>query len=430
MTHKLNVPNLSAAAWPEEGLTRVPYFIYEDPTVYALEQERIFRGRSWNYVALATEVPAAGDFTRSYVGDTPVIVARDKDGDVQVFVNRCPHRGAQLCQAWSGNAKAFTCPYHQWTFDLKGRLRGVPLRKGVNGLGGMPADFDPAQHGLQKLAVTVRNGVVFASFADDMPSFADYLGPSNLAYFDRVFDGRGLRVLGKQRQRISANWKHVIENIRDPYHATLLHTFFVTFRLWRADQDYAMKLDETGGNAIQFIQKVDRGPTDATRETTSLHAEVKLADPRIVDAVPEFADGKSGAMHTIWPNLIVQQTLNSLATRHAVPHGPGEFELHWTFFGYEDDAPEMTERRLRNANLYGPAGLVSADDSEVLNVVQLGATKGPAGRAFIELGGSGTTDTEGMVNETMIRGFYKHYRQIMGILERPCGRPGTTAEPP
>ncbi|MCU0687060.1 MAG: Rieske 2Fe-2S domain-containing protein [Polyangiaceae bacterium] len=415
MTHNLSLTELKARAWPEEGLTRVPYFLYDDPDIYAREQERIFRGRSWNYVALAAEVPAKGDFTRSYVGDTPVIVARDKDGDVQVFVNRCPHRGAQLCQSWSGNTKAFTCPYHQWSFDLKGQLRGVPLRKGVRGLGGMPATFDPAQHGLHKLAVVERNGVVFASFAADAPPFEEYLGPSNLAYFERVFDGRKLRVLGKQRQRISANWKHVIENIRDPYHATLLHTFFVTFRLWRADQDYAMKLDESGSNAIQFIQKTAAGPTDVTRETTARHADVRLADPRIVEAVPEFADGKSGAMQTIWPNLIVQQTLNSLATRHAVPHGPTEFELHWTFFGYEDDSPAMVERRLRNANLYGPAGLVSADDSEILNVVQLGSTTSPAAQAFVELGGSGTGDAEGMVNETMIRGFYKHYRQIMDL---------------
>ena len=402
-------------AWPKEGLTRVPYFLYDDPEIYAREQERIFRGRSWNYVGLVAEIPAAGDFTRSYVGDSPVIVVRDKEGQIQVFVNRCPHRGAQVCQSWSGNAKAFVCPYHKWSFDLKGRLRGVPLRRGVNGLGGMPDDFDVSEHGLHRLAVTVRNGVIFASFAADAPPFDEYLGPANLAYFDRVFDGRALRVLGKQRQRISANWKHVIENIRDPYHATLLHTFFVTFGLWRADLNYAMKLDESGGHAIQFIEKSAVVSDEATAETTSLHADVRLADPRIVDAATEFQDGKSGAMQTIWPNLIVQQTLNSLATRQAVPRGPTEFELHWTFFGYEDDSPEMTERRLRNANLYGPAGLVSADDSEVLNVVQRGVTTSPAAQAFVELGGSGTEDANGMVNETMIRGFYKHYRHIMDL---------------
>lgn len=409
-------PATPPRVWPEEGLTRVPYFVYDDPEIYAREQERIFRGRSWSYVGLAAEVPAAGDFTRSHVGDSQVVVARDKEGEIQVFLNRCPHRGTQLfCHSWSGNAKAFVCPYHRWSFDLKGRLRGVPLRKGVNGLGGMPANFDTAEHGLHRLSVAVRNGVIFASFATDAPSFDDYLGPSNLAYFDRIFDGRKLRILGKQRQRISANWKHVIENIRDPYHATLLHAFFVTFGLWRADMNHMIKVNESGSNMVQFTQKSAANVSEAKTETTAMHVDVRLADPRIMEVVAEFEDGKSGAIQTIWPNLIVQQVLNSLATRQAVTCGPGEVELHWTFFGYEDDSPEMTARRLRNANLFGPAGLVSIDDSEILNLVQRGATTSPAASAFVELGGSGTGDTEGMVNETMIRAFYKHYRKIMDI---------------
>jgi salicylate 5-hydroxylase large subunit len=410
--------------WPAEGLRRVPHQVYVDPALYALEQERIFRGATWNYVALAAELPKPGDFVQSFVGDTAVIVVRAKDGTVNVFVNKCSHRGMQLCQAQHGNTKAFTCPYHQWTFDLGGRLQGIPLRKGANGLGGMPMHFDPAEHGLKALTVTVRNGVVFASFAATPPPFDVYLGEANLQYFDRIFDGRPLQVLGKQRQRISCNWKHIVENIRDPYHATLLHTFFVKFKLWRADQHYVMRLNEDGGCAVQYIRKSTAGPTEVTKETTAHHADVDLADPRLVDALPEFADG-SNTMQSIWPNLIVQQTLNSLAMRHAVPVGPGEFELHWTFFGYASDSPEMTACRLRNANLFGPAGLVSADDSEVQRGVDTNTT--PA--SILELGGAGTTDAEGMVNETMVRGFYKCWRKYMAlenaaaVVERlPSGR--------
>jgi salicylate 5-hydroxylase large subunit len=414
MTHELTLPKLPPLAWPEEGLTRIPYPVYEDPQIYAIEQQRIFQGRTWNYVGLCAEVSKPGDFARTYIGETPVVVARDKEGEINVFVNRCAHRGMQFCQAQQGNVNAFTCPYHQWTFDLKGQLRGIPLRKGANGLGGMPDDFDPKDHSLQRLSVAIRNGVIFASFASEMPSFEEYLGPVNLTYFDRIFDGRPLRVLGKHRQRIACNWKHVIENIRDPYHATLLHTFFVRFRLWRADQDYAMRLNEDGGCAIQYIRKAAEAPVEVTQETTSLHADITLADPRIVDSLPELAE-KSNTMQTLWPNLIVQRTLNSLATRHAVPRAPGEFELHWTFFGYEDDSPEMTACRLRNANLFGPAGLVSVDDSEVLVALQRGVATTPTHAGVVELGGSGTTDVDGMVNETMVRAFYKCWRLYMGV---------------
>jgi salicylate 5-hydroxylase large subunit len=410
----LNVRKLPTLEWPAEGLTRIPYEVYHDPELYALERQRVFQGPTWNFIGLDAEIPNPGDYVRHYVGDIPVVMARDKDGEINVFVNRCSHRGMQFCQRQQGNAKSFVCPYHQWSFDLKGRLRGVPLRKGAGGLGGMPEHFDQDDHGLTKLAVAAHHGAVFASFSAETPPFEQYLGPVNLAYFDRIFDGRPLRVLGKHRQRIECNWKHIVENIRDPYHATLLHTFFVKFRLWRADQDYVMKLNDDGGCAIQYIRKSAAAPEEVTRETTSLHADIELADPRLVESRPEFSE-KSNTMQSIWPNLIVQQTLNSLATRHAVPKGPNEFELHWTFFGYEDDPPEMTACRLRNANLFGPAGLVSADDSEVMIALQRGVGSRPAAEAIVELGGDGTADAEGMVNETMVRGFYKCWRKHMGV---------------
>lgn len=412
MTHALQ--KVPALTWPDEGLTRIPYAVYEDPGLYQLEHERIFQGPSWNFVGLTAEIPQSGDFVRHYVGETPVIVVRDGDGQINVLVNRCTHRGVQFCQASFGNTKVFTCPYHQWSFGLKGDLRGVPLRKGARGLGGMPEDFDPRNHGLLALRVTVRNGAIFASFSQETPSFEDYLGPVNLRYFDRLFDGRPLVVLGKQRQRISCNWKHIVENIRDPYHATLLHAFFVRFKLWRADQDYAMRLNEDGGCIIEFIKKAEEAPEAVAQETTSFHAEIQLADPRIVSSLPDFTEG-ANTMQSIWPNLIVQQTLNSLATRHAVPHGPNEFELHWTFFGYQDDTPEKTACRLRNATLFGPAGLVSADDSEVMIALQKGIKTPPTSSGIVKMGGSGTTDTDGMVNETLVRAFYKCWRKFMDL---------------
>ena len=116
------------------GLGRVPYWVYTDPEVYALEQTRIFSGPYWNYVALEAEIPKAGDFVRSHVGERPVVVVRDKTGGINVMLNRCAHRGVQFCRANWGNTRSFTCPYHQWSYDLKGNLTGVPFRRGVNGI--------------------------------------------------------------------------------------------------------------------------------------------------------------------------------------------------------------------------------------------------------------------------------------------------------
>ena len=214
--------------WPKEGVSRIPYWVYSDPEIYAREQERIFCGRSWAYVALEAEIPTAGDFKRTYIGDKPVVVVRDDAGDVSVVENRCAHRGVQFCQAHLGHVSEFMCPYHQWTYNLQGDLIGVPFRRGLKRQGGMPADFELTQHGLRKLQVARRHGVVFASFADDVEPFEEYLGLDMLKLFDRVFDGRELEVLGYSRQLMPANWKLMFENIKDPYHASLLHVFLVT----------------------------------------------------------------------------------------------------------------------------------------------------------------------------------------------------------
>ena len=100
-----------------------------------------------------------------------------------------------------------------------------------------PPIFDPSEHGLRKLRVAAAvNGVVWATFSDDTPGFREYLGRRFWRHYTRVYDGRKLEVLGYNRQHIKGNWKLMQENIKDPYHASLLHVFFVTFGLFRADQ--------------------------------------------------------------------------------------------------------------------------------------------------------------------------------------------------
>jgi salicylate 5-hydroxylase large subunit len=399
--------------WPPEGLGRIPYWVYTDPEVYALEQTRIFSGPYWNYVALEAEIPKPGDFVRSHVGERPVVVVREKSGAVNVMLNRCAHRGVQFCRVNWGNARSFTCPYHQWSYDLKGNLIGVPFRRGVNGNGGMPEDFDPAQNGLLRLAVTARHGVIFASFDSTVPALEEYLGPAMLPYFDRVFDGRELRVLGYSRQRIPANWKLMFENIKDPYHASLLHVFLVTFGLFRADQPSAVKMDQSGMHCVLTSSKGEQKLNSTTREMKNFRADFKLTDPRLLDPVREFPGAATVVMQTLWPNIIIQQQSNTLAMRQLVPRGPELFDLMWTFFGYANDTPEMTRRRLRQANLMGPAGLVSIDDGEVMEFSQQGIRQRPGDAGILEMNGRGTGDEDHMVTEAAIRAFYKHYREVM-----------------
>jgi salicylate 5-hydroxylase large subunit len=400
--------------WPQEGISRIPYWVYTDPEIYAREQERIFCGPNWSYVGLDVEIPQPGDYKRTSIGDKPVVVVRDKDGEVHVVENRCAHRGVQFCQKQQGNAAEFMCPYHQWTYDLKGDLIGVPFRRGLKKQGGMPADFDPKQHGLRKLSVARRNGVIFASFADKLESFEDFLGPSMLAMFDRVFNGRELKVLGYSRQLTPANWKLMFENIKDPYHASLLHVFLVSFGLFRADNPSKIQMDSTGRHGALISWRGEQKKTEDNADMKSLIEDFKLHDPSILDPVREFPE-YTVVMTTLWPNLIIQQQSNTLAMRQLITRGPNEFELSWTFFGYADDDEAMTRRRLRQANLMGPSGFVSMDDSEIMAFSQQGIKPYPEVNGVMEMGGRDWKDEAHMVTEGVIRGFYDYYRKVMEI---------------
>jgi len=401
--------------WPEGGLARVPYWIYTDEEVYRQEQQRIFCGPSWAYVALEAEIPNPGDFIRTHVGEKPVVVVRDLAGEIRVLLNRCAHRGVEFCQATHGNAREFMCPYHQWTYDLAGTLVGVPFRRGVRRQGGMPEDFRLEEHGLRTLAVARRHGVVFASFAEEMPDLETYLGPAMLGYFDRVFDGRALKVLGYMRQRIGANWKLMFENIKDPYHASLLHVFLVTFGLFRADQPSAVEMDESGMHSVLVSKRGEQKANEGTAEMKSFRADLKLADVRLLDPVREFSGDATVVMQTLWPNLIVQQQSNTLAMRQLVTRGPTAFDLMWTFFGYADESEEMTRRRLRQANLMGPSGFVSVDDGEIMEFSQHGIGSFPRDEGIVEMGGRAVQNEAHMVTEAAIRGFYQEYRRVMGF---------------
>ena len=455
----MNAPE-TLSRWSQPGSSRVPFWAYTDADLYQRELEKIFYGEHWSYVGLEVEIPNTGDFRLSHIGERQVIMVRDRkqlgsgskfgaarsaipaklesdpnffDTGIRVVENRCAHRGVRFCQQQHGNARSFVCPYHQWTYKLNGDLAGLPFKDGVKEgdcvNGGMPAGFDLMQHGLTKLRVAVLHGLVFATFSDSVEPLEDYLGPQLKPWLDRIFKGRTLSLLGYNRQRIPGNWKLMMENIKDPYHPGLLHTWFVTFGLWRADQKSRMVMDAHGRHAVMVSSRNEGGQNDAvTAGVTSFKANMTLHDDRLLDVVAEpwwtiddpSRPGErltpSVTMITLFPSLIIQQQVNSLSTRHIVPRGVGEFDFVWTHFGFADDTQEMTRRRLRQANLFGPAGFVSADDGEVIEFSQDGFRQwGEGGSTLCELGGTDTGPAAHMVTETLIRSMYGYWKKVMAV---------------
>lgn len=408
---------LTERAWPTADASRIPLWVYSDIDNYRRELERIFYGPSWHFVGVDCEIPNPGDYKRSMIGERSVLMVRDKDGGINVLLNSCAHRGTEICQKHFGTGPILRCPYHQWSYDFKGNLTGVPFRRGVKGQGGFGDDFDPAQHGLKRLKTETVNGAVFATFDHGAKPFAEFLGPEMMRYLTRVFNGKKLRVVGYQRQRLKGNWKLYMENIKDPYHATLLHVFLISFGIYRIDQIGTTTQDEaTAAHCVFASQRNKREDTKGAEEMASLKADYVLQDPRMIMPVKEFPDDISIMIQTLFPDLIVQQQTNSLQLRYVIPLGPDSFELAWTYLGYADDDAEMQLRRLRQANLTGPSGYISVDDSEVMEFSGAGVRANPAGVALAELDGKSPWPTKErhMVTESAIRGFYHHYRNVMG----------------
>jgi anthranilate 1,2-dioxygenase large subunit/terephthalate 1,2-dioxygenase oxygenase component alpha subunit len=407
---------MSAAVrqWPAEGLTRVPYWVYSDPELFEREQERVFRGATWNFLCLEAELPAPNCYRRSQLGAMPVVVTRDKDGALHAFENRCAHRGSLLVLNESGETKDIVCVYHNWSYDLCGNLTGVAFRRGIGGKGGMPPDAKPDAYPPRKLRLATLNGLVFGTLSERTPPLEDYLGPDILARIRRVMRAPA-KLLGSYSQLLQSNWKLYMENVKDSYHASLLHTFFTTFQMNRLSQQGALVISESGGNHVSYsVAAADTGRKDyagmrAAQESFSLEA------PEVLDWVDEYGDGIGLHILTVFPTFTLQQTRNSLAVRRLVPLGIDKTELVWTCFGFADDDAAMTERRLRQANLIGPAGYISMEDGAAPGFVQRAVGGAPELLSVVEMGGAGTASENNRVSEAAVRGFWKAYRAQMGL---------------
>ena len=406
-------------AWPAT-LTRVPYWVYQDAEVLAGEQRKIFEGPVWNFLCLEMEIPENGDWRSTHMGAMPVVVARDTDGAIRAFENRCAHRGALICIEDSGNVqRAFHCIYHAWRYDLKGNLIGIAFKDGVNGKGGMDKDFRMEAHGPRKLRTATVCGLVFGTLSADTPPVEEYLGEEILGRMKRVLK-KPVRILGKFTQALPNNWKLYIENVKDTYHASLLHTFFATFRITRLSQGGGVVVTGSGAHHVSTT----RTPAAAQAQDAAFAREAvptnkegsyRLADPSLLESVDEFGDGIQLQILSVFPGFVLQQIHNCLAVRQVLPKGVESTELNWTYIGFEDDTPELRRMRLKQANLVGPAGFVSMEDGAVGGFVQRGTAAAANQQSIVEMGGALAESQDTRATEASVRGFWKAWRACMGV---------------
>lgn len=190
----------------------LPQPCYNDPRLFKLDMEEIFE-KEWIFVGMTCEIPTKGSYITVEIGTNSVIVTRDNKGCVQAFHNVCRHRGSRLCSKTQGKVAKLVCPYHQWTYELDGRL----LYAGSD----MGSGFDLSEYGLKKVPVKTGGGFILICLGDEPPVVDDYL--SALEDYLEPYDMENTKVAIESTVIEQANWKLVIENNRECYHCNGAH---------------------------------------------------------------------------------------------------------------------------------------------------------------------------------------------------------------
>ncbi len=197
----------------------LPRELYTSPDVLAFEREAIF-AKEWICAGRAEQIPNPGDWFTITICEEPIVVVRDKAGEVRAMSAVCQHRAMQVCDG-RGNDSKFTCPYHHWSYALDGRLLGAPAMERTEG-------FDKSMYGLPQLRVEQWQGFVFVNMDADAAPLAPTLTRYEplIANYDLANAVCPGTFTLKDRPW---NWKVMFENFNDGYHANRLHQFVQDF---------------------------------------------------------------------------------------------------------------------------------------------------------------------------------------------------------
>jgi phenylpropionate dioxygenase-like ring-hydroxylating dioxygenase large terminal subunit len=352
-----------------------PAKVFNDPEVYAVERERVF-GKAWIYLGHATEIPHNGDYVLRYISDNQFVLIRGKDGVIRALHNSCRHRGVQVCRAEKGNAAAFQCPYHGWTYANTGKLVGVPTQSEAYG-----KSIDKAELGLRPVPqLGMVHDMIFGSLDPNAPALEDYLGP--MKWYLELMANRspgGLEVVGvPQRWIVEADWKIAADNfIGDSYHTLTTHRSMIELGLGPPDPKYAMhgqQIDASNGHGLGLT-----GSPPGLQFPPYFGLPTELAEAAVKRLTPQQAAvmKQSNFMHgTVFPNLSFLQVWVSkdhksppspmITFRLWQPLGPGRMEV-WSWFLVDRDGPGAYKDESYKAYLrtFGISGGFEQDDAEI-----------------------------------------------------------------
>src|SRR5215831_14546266 len=424
----------------KRGLVSRELFVNE--ALYQEEQERLF-AHCWLFVGHESQIRKPGDYFVSCMGEESVVLTRDREHRIHVFLNTCRHRGMKVCRYDEGNTPVFTCPYHGWSYATDGRLVGVPYYKEC-----YQEQLDRAEWGLVEVPrLTNYKGTIWASWDEAAPPFAEYLGGMKL-HLDTLLDCRdgregGSEVLGGvQKWVMPSNWKFAAENFAgDAYHNISHRSVDLAGigpsgagRRDTAERDTAQRLGASfpnrGHQTIVYVLPKDQPTPPAYQNSPAVAAYFRHCEEERRRRRSDAGGRLIGAPGEIFPNTaLLPRQPRTIAVWH--PRGPHQTEV-WRWFLVDREAPAEVKRFLRDYYIRysGPAGLTEQDDMENWNYAHA-ASRGTIARRYpynYEMGLGRATRTfedhglrlpglisevTGAASENNQRGFYTRWRQLM-----------------
>jgi len=402
----------------DKGLFQVARKAFTDSDIFDAEYEAVFN-TCWLYLGHESEVARKGDFVRRIVARRNLIFNRDAEGKLNAFFNTCPHRGAEVCRQEKGNAKVFQCFYHGWIFGCDGKLKNLPGKERYS------ADFNAQGRGNLVPVPRFDNyrGLCFVNFDPDAMPLSDYLGNAR-EYLDLVIDQSesGMTIVsGMQEYAIRANWKLLVENSNDGYHAATTHATYL---------DYVTNTHTMGGPAQLAGVGVELGNGHAVVEYTAPwgrpiaspipawgdegRAELEAIHARLVDKHgKEKADRIAFKNRNllIFPNLVVNDIM-AVTFRTFYPVAPDYMNVTGWALAPATESEWARKYRLDNfLEFLGPGGFATPDDVEALESCQAGYSNS------LESGAGWNDISKGMGmdpsydDEVQMRSFWKEWNR-------------------
>jgi phenylpropionate dioxygenase-like ring-hydroxylating dioxygenase large terminal subunit len=328
----------------------LPPWAYSSAAANRLEIEHVLKP-SWQLACHISNIPAPGDYTTFELGHDSIVVLRGRDHEIRAFHNVCRHRAARLVEGNGTCRGAITCPYHGWTYNLDGTLRGLPVRDSF-------PDLDLGLHGLVPVHVATMVGFVFVCLAETPPP-----PPATLwgAMLDDLLPYRieNMQPLTPVYEEVwDVDWKVAMDNYLESYHVPIGHPGLA--RMFTPDYDDQLNLASGVARGVSWLREVPSSNADEARYQHLL--------PLVTTHLPE-PNRRCWRFYSMLPNLGMDVYPDQADFFQILPRGPGKCVVRGGAFALPDATPEMREVQALGTKLNDQ---INAEDRSLCARVQLG----------------------------------------------------------